>query len=59
MPQPQLAESQLDETPWQVIADSLKQGPTLPEKELMKFEGDPSKYGEFYNIERQVSDQPA
>lgn len=30
--------------------------PTLPEIEWMTFEGDPSKYGEFDNIGRQVSD---
>lgn len=60
VPQPQLAESQPDEAPRQAIADALKQGPTLPKIELMKF-GDLSEYGEFvanfrYNIESQVSD---
>jgi len=61
VPQLQLAESQPDEAPWQAIADGLKQGPTLPKIELMKFEGDPSEYGESVanfrdNIESQVSD---
>lgn len=45
----------------QAIADALKQVPTLPNIELMKFGGDPSEYGEFVanfcdNFESQVSD---
>jgi len=58
--QPQ-SESLTDKTPWQAIADALKQGPTLPKIELMKFGGDPSEYGEFVatfrnHVESQVSD---
>ena len=50
-----------DKAPWQAIAEALKQGPTLPKIELMKFGGDPSEYGEFVanfrdHIESQVSD---
>ena len=55
------SESLRDKAPWQAIADALKQGPTLPKIELMKFGGDPSEYGEFVanfrdHIESQVSD---
>ena len=58
--QPQ-SESQADKGAWQAIADALRQGPTLPKIELMKFGGDPSEYGEFVvnfrdHIESQVSD---
>ena len=58
--QPQ-SESQSDKGAWQAIADALRQGPTLPKIELMKFGGDPSEYGEFVvnfrdHIESQVSD---
>jgi len=50
-----------DKAPWQAIAEALKQGPTLPKIELMKFGGDPSEYGEFVanfcdHIESQVPD---
>jgi len=56
--QPQ-SESQADKGAWQAIVDALRQGPTLPKIELMKFGGDP--YGEFVvnfrdHIESQVSD---
>ena len=55
------SESQADKGAWQAIADALRQGPTLPKIELMKFGGDPSEYGEFVvnfrdHIESQVSD---
>ena len=58
--QPQ-SESQADKGAWQAIADALRQGPTLPKTELMKFGGDPSEYGECFvnfrdHIESQVSD---
>ena len=58
--QPQ-SESQADKGAWQAIADALRQGPTFPKIELMKFGGDPSEYGEFFvnvrdHIESQVSD---
>ena len=58
--QPQ-SEPQADKGAWQAIADALRQGPTLPKIELMKFGGDPSEYGEFVvnfrdHIESQVSD---
>ena len=58
--QPQL-ESHGDKGAWQANADALRQGPTLPKIELMKFGGDPSEYGEFVvnfrdHIESQVSD---
>ncbi|KAL9956037.1 hypothetical protein ACROYT_G037456 [Oculina patagonica] len=54
-------EALTDKAPWQAIAEALKQGPTLPKIELMKFGGDPSEYGEFVanfrdHIESQVSD---
>ena len=60
MPQPQ-SEALTDKAPWQAIAEALKQGPTLPKIELMKFGGNPSGYGEFVanfrdHIESQVSD---
>ena len=60
MPQPQ-SEALTDKAPSQAIAEALKQGPTLPKIELMKFGGDPSGYGEFVanfrdHIESQVSD---
>ena len=56
------SESQADKGVWQAIADALRQGPTLPKIELMKFGGDPSEYGEFVvnsrdHIENQVSDE--
>ena len=46
---------------WTTIAQAIKQGPTLPKIELMKFSGDPLEYAEFVtnfkdNIESQVSD---
>lgn len=41
------SESQADKGAWQAIADALRQGPTRPKIELMKFGGDPSEYGEF------------
>ena len=60
VPQPPSVEL-ADKAPWQAIAEALKQGPTLPKIELMKFGGDPSEYGEFVanfrdHIESQVSD---
>ena len=47
---------------WMRIAQAIKQGPSLPKVELMKFSGDPSEYAEFLtnfrdNIESQVSDE--
>ena len=47
---------------WMTIAQAIKQGPSLPKVELMKFSGDPSEYAEFLtnfrdNIESQVSDE--
>ena len=55
------SESQADRGAWQAIADALRQGPTLPKIELMKFGADNSEYGEFvvnfrYHIENQFSD---
>jgi len=32
---------------WMTIAQAIKQGPSLPNVELMKFSGDLSKYAEF------------
>ena len=50
-----------DMAPWLTIAEALKQGPSLPKIELMKFGGDPSEYAEFAvnfgdHIESQVTD---
>lgn len=47
---------------WVTIAQAIKQGPSLPKVELMKFSGDPLEYAEFVtnfrdNIESQVSDE--
>jgi len=47
---------------WMTIAQAIKQGPSLPKVELMKFSGDPSEYAEFLtnfrdNIESEVSDE--
>ena len=47
---------------WMTIAQAIKQGPSLPKVELMKFSGDPSEYVGFLanfrdNIESQVSDE--
>ena len=47
--------------PWLTIAEALKQGPSLPKIELMKFWGDPTEYAEFTvnfrdHIESQVTD---
>lgn len=47
---------------WTTIAQAIKQGPSLPKVELMKFSGDPLEYAEFVtnfkdNIESQVSDE--
>ena len=47
---------------WTTIAQAIKQGPSLPKVELMKFNGDPLEYTEFKtnftdNIESQVSDE--
>ena len=54
MPHPQL-------DVWGTIAQTIKEGPSLPKIELMKFGGDPLEYVEFMtnfkdNIESQVSD---
>lgn len=43
------------------IAEALRQGPSLPKVELMKFSGDPAEYTEFVmnfqdNIKSQVQD---
>ncbi|CAB4042058.1 Hypothetical predicted protein, partial [Paramuricea clavata] len=53
-PQPQL-------DVWNSIAQAIKEGPSLPKIELMRFGGDPLEYVEFVtnfkdNIESQVSD---
>lgn len=32
---------------WITIAQAIKQGPSLPKVELMKFSGDPLEYAEF------------
>ena len=47
---------------WNSIAQIIKEGPSLPKVELMKFEGDPLEYVEFMtnfkdNIESQVKDE--
>ena len=47
--------------PLVTIAEALRQGPSLPKVELMKFSGDPAEYAEFVtnfrdNIENQVGD---
>ena len=54
-------QSQQSDT-WMTIAQAIKQGPSLPKVELMKFSGDPSEYAGFLtnfrdNIESQVSDE--
>ena len=47
---------------WLALAQAIKEGPTLPKVELMKFSGDPLEYVEFVtnfrdNIEGQVLDE--
>ena len=47
---------------WNSIAQAIKEGPSLPKIELMRFSGDPLEYVEFMtnfkdNIECQVSDE--
>ena len=47
---------------WNSIAQIIKEGPSLPKVELMKFEGDPLENVEFMtnfkdNIESQVKDE--
>ena len=56
-----LASAQQSEA-WTTIAQAIKQGPSLPKVELMKFNGDPLEYVEFVtnfidNIESQVADE--
>ena len=41
------SEPMADMAPWLTIAEALKQGPSLPKIELMKFGGDPSEHAEF------------
>ena len=46
---------------WMMIADAIRQGPTLPKIDLMVFAGDPLEFSEFVtnfkdNIESQVRD---
>ncbi|KAJ7363155.1 hypothetical protein OS493_011433 [Desmophyllum pertusum] len=46
---------------WNSLADAIKQGPSLPKIELIKFAGDPAEYTEFSanfrdHIESQVKD---
>ncbi len=46
---------------WMKIADAIRQGPTLPKIDLIKFDGDPLEFSEFVtnfkdNIESQVHD---
>ena len=48
---------------WLTIAQAIKQGPSLPKVELIKFSGDPLEYAEFVanfkdNIESQVRMSP-
>lgn len=48
-------------TQWTALADTIRQGPSLPKIELIKFGGDPSEYAEFTanfrdHIESQVKD---
>ena len=55
------SEPMADMAPWLTIAEALKQGPSLPKIELMKFGGDPSEYSEFAvnfldHIESKVTD---
>jgi hypothetical protein len=33
--------------PWVTLAETLRQGPSLPRVQLMKFCGDPAEYAEF------------
>ena len=54
------AQPQLDV--WNTIAQAIKEGPSLPKIELMRYSGDPLEYVEFMtnfkdNIEAQVSDE--
>ena len=55
-------QSRMQPDPWVAVAETIKQGPSLPKVELMKFSGDPLEYVEFVtnfrdNIENQVSDE--
>ena len=55
-------QSRMQLDPWVAVAEAIKQGPSLPKVELMKFSGDPLEYVEFVtnfrdNIENQVSDE--
>ena len=55
-------QSRMQPDPWVAVAEAIKQGPSLPKVELMKFSGDPLEYVEFVtnfrdNIENQVSDE--
>ncbi|XP_028415652.1 uncharacterized protein LOC114539013 [Dendronephthya gigantea] len=55
-PQPQEIEA------WNSIAQAIREGPSLPKIELLKFSGDPLEYAEFTsnfkdNIEAQVLDE--
>ena len=55
-------QSRMEPDPWVAVAEAMKQGPSLPKVELMKFSGDPLEYVEFVtnfrdNIENQVSDE--
>ena len=55
-------QSRMQPDPWVAVAEAMKQGPSLPKVELMKFSGDPLEYVEFVTnfrdkIENQVSDE--
>ena len=55
------SEPKANMAPSSTIAEALKQGPSLPKIELMKFGGDPSEYAEFAvnfrgHIKSQVTD---
>ena len=59
---PQSLTSAQQSEAWTTIAQAIKQGPSLPKVELMKFDGDPLEYAEFFtnfrdNIESQVADE--
>ena len=45
-------QSRMQPDPWVAVAEAIKQGPSLPKVELIKFNGDPLGY-----VENQVSDE--
>ena len=57
-----ISQSRMQPDPWVAVAEAIKQGPSFPKVELMKFSGDPLEYVELVtnfrdNIENQVSDE--